>query len=164
MSEKKDITAAFTGHRTYEGEADAALRDVVQELYGRGYRRFLVGMAWGFDLAAGRAVMALKEQVADVELVAVVPYEEFRQRFSDEDKVAYDEVEAAASELFVVSQMRGSAAYRKRNDYLVDNASVVVAWWNGHRKGGTAYTVRRAVKRGCEVINLLLPEQMELFE
>lgn len=164
MNEKKDITAAFTGHRTYAGEADEALRESVLCLYERGLRRFLVGMAWGFDLAAGEAVLALKEQFGDVELVAVVPFADFRNLFHDEILVLYDKVMASADECVVVSEQGSPHSYMRRNDYLVDNSSLVVAWWNGHRKGGTAYTVKRALKKGREVVNLLLPEQMELFE
>ena len=74
MSEKKDITVAFTGHRTYCGEAEKPLQELLQMLYEQGFRRFLTGMAWGFDLAAGEAVMRLKEQHDDIELVAAVPF------------------------------------------------------------------------------------------
>ncbi len=163
MSTKKNITVAFTGHRSYQGEADAALREVVHEMYERGMRRFLVGMAWGFDLAAGRAVMALKTQYADVELVAVVPYEEFRQLFHDEALALYDEVAAAAEEMIVVSEKGGNMAFVRRNDFLVDNSSVVVAWWIHGVKGGTSYTVKRAIKQGREVRNLCPPQELELF-
>ncbi len=164
MNEKKDITVSFTGHRTYAGEADRALRESLQMLYERGFRRFLVGMAWGFDLAAAEAVTALKGRYADVELVAIVPFGAFRNLFHDEDLQRYDKVLQAADECVVTGENGSPRSYMRRNDFLVDNASLVVAWWNGHRQSGTAYTVKRAFKKGCEVINLLLPEQMELFE
>ena len=51
----KNITVAFSGHRTYAGEACDELREMVVRLYNEGYRRFLCGMAWGFDLT-GRPV------------------------------------------------------------------------------------------------------------
>ncbi|MBR6760092.1 MAG: DUF1273 family protein [Alistipes sp.] len=163
MNEKKDITVAFTGHRSYQGEADAALREVVREMYDRGFRRFLVAMAWGFDLAAGKAVMALKTQYADVELVAVVPYEGFRQLFRDESLALYDEVATAADEVIVVSAIGGNMAFARRNDFLVDNSAVVIAWWIHGVKGGTSYTVKRAVKQGRELRNLCPPRELELF-
>lgn len=163
MNSKKDITVAFTGHRTYQGEADEALREHLQTLYDGGYRRFLTGMAWGFDLAAGEAVMALQQRYGDVELVAALPYDKFRERFHDEDLARYDKVIASADEVVFVSQQRGAIAYRMRNDFLVDNASAVVAWWDGSPKGGTAYTIKRALKRCREVRNLCPPAQQELF-
>ena len=50
---KRCCTVAFTGRRTYRGEADDELRRVVRDLHERGFSRFLCGMSWGFDLAAG---------------------------------------------------------------------------------------------------------------
>ena len=147
---------AFTGHRSYQGEADAALREGVREMYDRGFRRFLVGMAWGFDLAAGQAVMALKTQYTDVELVAVVPYEGFRQLFHDESLALFEEVATAADEVIVVSELGGNMAFVRRN-------AVVIAWWIHGVKGGTSYTVKRAVKQGREFRNLCPPRELELF-
>ena len=54
-------SVAFTGHRTYRGAAADALRRTVGELYARGFRNFLSGMAVGFDLAAAEAVLELRE-------------------------------------------------------------------------------------------------------
>ena len=41
----------------------------------------------------------------------------------------------------------------KRNRYMVDNASVVVAVYDG-RQGGTASTIAYAAKKGREIIEL----------
>lgn len=43
--------------------------------------------------------------------------------------------------------------YYRRNDYLVDHAVRVVAWYI-RRNSGTGYTVRRARHQGIEVLNL----------
>ena len=61
MTEERLTTVAFTGHRTYGGQAAAALRATVGELYARGFRTFLCGMAMGFDLAAAEAVLACRD-------------------------------------------------------------------------------------------------------
>ena len=50
-------TVAFTGHRTYCGEASAALAAAIRGLHAHGFRTFLCGMAVGFDLAAAEAVL-----------------------------------------------------------------------------------------------------------
>jgi hypothetical protein len=49
-----------------------------------------------------------------------------------------------------------------RNDYLVENSSVLVAWFDGQPRGGTAYTVRRARRKGVRIENLYPQSQMEL--
>ena len=156
------ITVAFSGHRTYRGEVAEELRALVGGLYDEGFRRFLCGMAWGFDLAAGEAVAELKQRCSDVELVAVVPYEGFRGLFHGKDGEQYYRVLAAADEVVVVSECEPKVAFRMRNDFLADNASCVVAWFNGVGRGGTAYTVKRARRRGVRVENLFPSSQLEL--
>ena len=51
MTCERSHTAAFTGHRTYRGEAAEALAALLGDLHAEGYRRFLCGMALGFDMA-----------------------------------------------------------------------------------------------------------------
>ena len=111
--------------------------------------------------AAGRIVAELKREGADVELVAVEPFAEFRAMFSGDDIALYDEVLRAADERVVVAE-NDKMAYMRRNDYLVDNAAVVVAWWDGKPRSGTAYTVKRARKKRLEVVNLYPQPQLEL--
>lgn len=163
MSEKKDITVAFTGHRTYCGEAEKPLQELLQMLYEQGFRRFLTGMAWGFDLAAGEAVMRLKEQHDDIELVAAVPFADFHKRFNDVDLERYNAITESADEVVILSEEYSKAAYRRRNDFLVDNSSFVVAWWNHQPKGGTAYTIKRAIKQRLGIVNLCPTPDAELF-
>lgn len=158
----KDVTVAFSGHRTYCGEADELLLGSVEALYDEGFRRFLCGMAWGFDLAAGEAVVELKRTHPDVELVAVVPFADFERLFSDVDACRFSRVKESADEVVVVSAANNIVAFRQRNDFLVDNASYMVVWFDQKPKGGTAYTVKRARKAGVVVENLYPIPQLEL--
>ena len=163
MNSRRNITVAFTGHRTYCGEANLDLRQTILRLCEEGFTRFLCGMAWGFDLAAGEAVAEAKKHCSEIELVAVVPYDGFEGLFRGDDAEQYGQVMAAAEEVVVVSEQGGDAAFRRRNDYLVDNASIVVAWFDGVPRGGTAYTVRRARHSRLPVVNLMHNPQLELF-
>ena len=158
---RESIAVAFTGHRTYRSEADEELRQLLEELYAKGARRYLCGMAWGFDLSAGEAVVQHKLLHEDVELVAVEPFAEFRSLFRGEDAERYDALIAAADCRVVVGE-NNVGAYMRRNDYLVDHSSLVVAWWDGRRDGGTAYTALRARRKGREVVNLFPDPQLNL--
>lgn len=160
MDAIRTVSVSFTGHRTYCGEGRRQLDDVLEMLYAEGYRRFLTGMAWGFDLAAGRAVIELKRRHGGVRLVAVEPFGGFRALFRGDAAAAYDEVLAACDERVAVCATGTEVCYRLRNDFLVDHAAVVVAWYDGGREGGTAYTVRRARRAGVPVINLRPSEQL----
>ena len=163
MNSTRNISVSFTGHRSYAGEADTALHKTLEQLYDEGFTRFLCGMAWGFDLAAGEAVLELRARHSEVELVAVVPYAEFSKLFRGDNLERYNRVAECADEMVVVSDNGGDAAFRRRNDYLVDNASIVVAWFDGAPRGGTAYTVRRARRSHLPVVNLMHNPQLELF-
>ena len=153
MIEDRNITASFTGHRTYDGSAAASLRTVVSQLYERGFRQFLSGMAVGFDLAAAEAVLALRETRPEVRLVAVVPFEGQESRFAAPDKERYARVSAAADERIVVCEHYRRDCYALRNDFLTDHAAILVAWYDGSA-GGTRYTLRRALRLKVGVVNL----------
>ncbi len=163
MEIEKNICAAFTGHRGYRGEADAELRRVVESLYAEGYRCFLTGMAWGFDLAAGLAVAEAKRIHDDIRLVAAEPFAGFRDMFDGRSAEDYDAVLAAADERVCVCDAKSALSYMRRNDFLVDNSSLLVAWYDGSPRGGTAYTVKRARRMRVPVVNLRPSSQLELF-
>ena len=204
MTEDRLTTVAFTGHRTYDGQAAAALRATVGELYARGFRTFLCGMAMGFDLAAAEAVLACCDsQTASVfspaaasaaafpsvaasaavppasvfspavdsvsaffpephsphmpmpglRLVAVIPFRGQESRFPAVDRERFRRVLAAADHSVTLSPSYHAGCYAVRNNYLVEHAALLVAWYDGS-PGGTHYTVRRALVRGLEFINL----------
>lgn len=133
-------SVAFTGHRTYRGAAADALRRTVGELYARGFRNFLSGMAVGFDLAAAEAVLELRERAPGVRLVAAVPFRGQEMRFSPADRERFRRVLAEADSVEVLAPAYHRGCYAVRNDFLVDNARVLVAWYDGS-PGGTRYTV-----------------------
>ena len=301
MTEDRLTTVAFTGHRTYGGQAAAALRATVGELYARGFRTFLCGMAMGFDLAAAEAVLACRDSetgsafspavdsssassassasalssaatsaavvssapdsvssfspvtvpasalssvatsavafssapesvssfspaafptstlapaassaaafssapdsgssfspaafptstlapaassasafpsamvsasvfspasapdphfphtpMPGLRLVAVIPFRGQESRFPAADRECFRRVLAAADHSVTLSPSYHAGCYAVRNNYLVEHAALLVAWYDGS-PGGTHYTVRRALGRGLEFINL----------
>lgn len=157
-------TASFTGHRTYCGEA-ARLTDLtVERLTRDGITDFLCGMAVGFDMAAAESVMRMRTLLADrtVRLTAVVPFRGQESRFTAAEQSRYRRILAAADCVIYLAERYSPECYMRRNDFLVDNSSVTVAWYDGSPKGGTRYTVRRAQRLGRRIINLRPAEQMEI--
>ncbi len=144
---------AFTGHRTYCGEAAAALQRAVETLYAEGCRTFLSGMAAGFDMAAAETVLACRDRLSGLRLVAVVPFEGHINRFSNSDSERFGRIVAAADETTVLSTRYHRGVYMQRNDYLVSHAARLVAWFDGS-PGGTFYTLRRALQAGRRIDNL----------
>lgn len=153
MNIERCTSAAFTGHRTYDGSRDEELRAAVRRLHARGIRTFLTGMAQGFDLAAGECVVSLRGEMPDLRLVCVVPFAGHGRGMTDSARARYDALLAAADEVLTLLPSYNVRAYHVRNDFLVDHASYVVAYFDGS-DGGTHYTVRRAVRSGLPVENL----------
>lgn len=160
MTCERSHTAAFTGHRTYRGEAAEALAALLGDLHAEGYRRFLCGMALGFDMAAAEAVLALRAAHPEVRLVCVVPFAGQDRRFPAVERERYRRILEAADETVVLRDDYRPDCYARRNDRLTDGASAVVAWYDGS-SGGTHYTVRRARRLGLRVLNLWQNPQAE---
>lgn len=169
MNFPKEKTVAFTGYRPgkirlssanpdIEKEIRSALQAVLRELYGRGYRRFLSGMAEGFDLWAGEEVLRLREQegFSEIRLAAVIPFRGQEKNYPAGSWELYEKIISLADEKTVLAERYYPECFARRNDWLVDNASLVVCYFDG-QSGGTQYTVRRARKAGLPVINLLNP-------
>lgn len=144
---------AFSGHRSYDGSADDRLRSVVADLYAEGVRIFRVGMAEGFDLAAGEVVLSLMELYDDIVLEAYVPWPLFSARFDKDNRIKYDAIIAKAQVIRYVGFAYQNTIFHQRNDMLVDGAGYLVAWWNGSRSG-TGYTVGRARRQRTKIVNL----------
>lgn len=154
-------SVAFTGHRYYAFEQQARLGALLQELYTEGFRHFISGMAVGFDLAAAEAVIELRSRCGDVTLECTVPYEGFERGFSPEDAERFGRIVAEADTVTCLAGRYSEGVFRRRNDYLVDSCSLVVAWWDGSRSG-TGYTVARARRQSRPVVNLYPSLQLDL--
>ena len=78
MNYNMNETMAFTGHRSIApskaGQIRQNVRKQIKDLYIKGIRFYLCGMALGFDMLAAEEVLALKETLPSLKLIAVVPF------------------------------------------------------------------------------------------
>ena len=155
----KSKTVAFTGHRSVTGisreELSRRLDEAIMECYNQGYRRFITGMAMGFDMLAAEAVVRLRAAHPDIHLEAAIPFPGQPERFSYEDKRRYAHLLRAADSQQMLSSFYHSGCFHRRNDYMIDNASKLIACWDGKPSGGTYYTYTEAQRRGLSMVNLL---------
>ncbi len=119
-------------------------------------------MAVGFDLAAAEMVLSLRNELSKLKVVAVVPFEDMQNRFSASQRALFERVMKESDERIILATHYTPNAYAVRNNYLVDNSSAVIAYFTGE-KGGTAYTVRRAVKNLSHIVNIYNNPQGKLF-
>lgn len=118
-------------------------------------------MAIGFDIAAAEVALDLRRELAGLRVVAVVPFEGMQNRFSEDDRNRFNHIIAEADDSITLAPRYSAEVYAVRNNFLVDNSSAVIAYFTGE-KGGTAYTVRRAVKKLAYIINIYNNPQQKL--
>ena len=162
MAYDREITVCFTGHRSYDGSRNSELEGAIRELYALGYRNFLCGMAVGFDIEAAEVALSLRGELEGLRIVAIVPFEGMQRGFSEAWQSRFERIVTEADEVITLAAHYSSEVYAVRNNFLVDNASACIAYFDGS-KGGTAYTVRRAVKGLLRLTNLYNNPQRELF-
>lgn len=168
------LRVSFTGHRPDKivGYSAAPLRveiairkalaEEIRTLSEEGAEVFLSGMAPGVDLWAADEVLRLRAEGSigsNVRLVLAVPYPNFERSFRAEWRPLYLEILERADEVVYLSQGYYHGCYHRRNDYLAEEADVMVAYYEGF-EGGTRYTLKKAEARGVRIVNL---HQRNLF-
>ncbi len=118
-------------------------------------------MAQGFDIEAAEVALALRSELAGLRVVAIVPFEGMQKGFSEAWHRRFEHIVQKADEVITLATKYSVEVYALRNNYLVENSSAVVAYFDGS-KGGTAYTVRRAVKSLSLVVNIYNNPQQKL--
>ncbi len=119
-------------------------------------------MAVGFDIEAAEVALALRKELAELQIVAIVPFEGMQSSFSEEWRSRFERIIEEADKVITLAPKYAIEVYAVRNNFLVDNSSACIAYFDGS-KGGTAYTVRRAVKGLLHLVNLYNNPQRELF-
>lgn len=169
MPEKEEIICAFTGHRAAKlawknNEADSRcvmlkenLSEAIEELYGRGVRLFIGGMANGCDMYFAEAVLKLRETYPDIRFEAAVPYPEQPNSWSTTEKERYRVILEKSDNVVTISRYYTRGCMMERNRYMVDRCNMLLACYDGVSSGGTLNTLRYALKCGKELRQIDIP-------
>ena len=158
------MRVAFTGHRDAVAADKERLASIIKQLYTDGYRTFMSGMAEGFDLLAAEVVLSLKEELSEIKLVAVIPFEGHISKVGSANRARYNAICTSADEVITLASEYHQKVYYDRNDYLVDNADALICYYSGKRRSGTGYTVMRAIKKCLKIVNIYADGvQIEFF-
>ena len=145
----------FTGHRPEklqrsEDEIKKGLEEAILKAIHDGYTTFITGMARGVDIWAGQIVLRLRQNNPELKLIAALPYPDCDSRWSVSWRRQYDDVLEAADLVNSISPAYSMASFQKRDEWMVDHASRVIAVYDGV-PGGTKNTIEYAKKNGIEV-------------
>ncbi|MBE6961556.1 MAG: DUF1273 domain-containing protein [Ruminococcaceae bacterium] len=165
----RQSACSFTGHRPAklpwgmreEDRRCVALKqriaDAVEIAYEEGYRHFLCGMAMGCDFYFCECVLALRARKPDVTVEAVIPCPTQPDNWPAEAVRRYRALVEACDYETVVSAQYTPGCMQRRNRYLVDHASLLIAAYDGS-SGGTRNTIQYALRRGITVADLPIPQ------
>ena len=158
-------SCCFTGHRPGKlpwkyNENDTRclalkrrLADAVETAYEEGYRHFLCGMAMGCDLYFCECVLALRERHPEVTVEAAIPCPTQADTWPEVQRERYWRLVADCDFETMVSSEYAPSCMQRRDRYMVDHASLLIAAFDGS-PGGTRYTVEYAMRRGLSIVDL----------
>lgn len=157
-------TVCFTGHRAQklpwrfceEDERCLTMKktlwEVTEKAIQRGYDTFLCGMALGFDMICAETVIALRRKYPDIKIIGAIPCKNQDAVWSEYDRSRYrNAVRKLDGIRCIYRKYVGAKCMLERNQYMVDNSSLMIALYNG-MAGGTRATIEYARKRGLEII------------
>ena len=155
-------TCCFTGHRPdrlpwRDQEADPRclllkdrLRERTERAIQAGYRHFISGMARGADLYFAEAVLALRERYPHITLEAARPYASQADSWPEQERRRYWSILDRCDYETLVQHQYDPGCLMRRNRYMVDRASRIIAVYDGVPQGGTAQTLLYAIRNGLE--------------
>lgn len=142
---------AGTGHRPEGCESEDVVREKIRHaLVDSGAATVITGMAAGFDLYLGLEALSL-----GIEVWAARPWAGHAPRASD--FIPYGDIVTRASRVIAVDPSMnypGPWVYQKRNEWMVDNATHLLAYWNGTTRGGTYNCLTYAMKKQVPYRNI----------
>lgn len=171
-----DKTCCFTGYRVEKfpfplkngvpefNDLENKIYDAVFSLVDDGFTTFYCGMATGFDLLCGKAVIDLKRYMPqrEIKLIAAVPFREQSSSFSEMWKKLYDIVLNESDGMICFNEKFTKGCFNERNRYMVDHSSTVVCYFDG-QTGGTANTLKYASSKGRVIKNLAEYDLCDLY-
>ena len=163
----RQMSVCFSGYRPEklpwgEDESDprcAALKkrlyDAAESACAQGYRHFICGMANGCDLYFFDAARYLRLSHPEVTIEAAIPFSGQADRWRPELRARYDYDLRQCDYQTLVQEAYTPDCMMRRNRYMVDHASLLIAVNDGLR-GGTRSTIEYAFRRGVSVLDIPL--------
>lgn len=167
-------TVCFTGHRpdkiggynennsTADG-VKRALLEQITKFANDGFTEFISGGALGVDTWAAEAVLEVKKSHPQVKLTIARPFPSQDSKWFQESKDRFKAFCDASDRVVDVSPDPYSPQKMMlRNEWMVDNADVVLAIWDGS-PGGTGNCVRYAKRRKKRIV-IINPNSLNIEE
>ena len=167
----REKTVFFSGHRPerfpkYEPEEFKALiarlRTSISEAIDIGYSHFICGMASGWDIMSGEAVLYVrKNSKLHITLELAIPFQGHpdRRKLTSKDKSRYDYLLKEADTVTFYNESYYKGVFNDRDIYMADSSTLLICFWDGG-PGGTSRAVKYALEQKLKIINLYDGKEM----
>ena len=161
----------FTGHRSQKlpwkfDEQDIRFKlakketeNAILEAIKNGKTHFINGMALGFDMMCAEIVLNFKKEYPNITLECALPFKAQPKFWPIEQQKRYYEIIKKADRITYISERFTETCLIDRNEYMVNNASLVIALFNGV-SGGTKRTINYAREHNKQ-IKIIVPAVYE---
>lgn len=165
----RPVTCCFSGYRPEKlpwgtDESDPRcealkehLRHAIKAAIDEGYCHFICGMARGVDLYCCEILLALRDE-NPITVEAAIPCLTQAETWPARERQRYDRLVAGCDVETVVQEAYTPGCMQRRNRYMVDHASLLIAVFDG-QEGGTRATIQYAMERGLDIVDI--PPVME---
>ena len=148
MSNEQELRkhrCCFTGHRPEklhkpEEQIKKDLEAAILQAVDDGFVGLISGVARGVDMWAAEIVLRRRESKPAIHLVAASPYRGFESRWSADWQSRYNTILQQADLVRFVCPGYSPDCFQRRNEWMVDRSSRVIAVYNGE-PGGTRNTI-----------------------
>ncbi len=127
------------------------LEKKIDSAISAGFCHFISGMAQGVDTWAAEIVLDKKRGNPSITLEAAIPHRSQSARWSAAAKKRYDDILCHCDKVTYVSEDYSYSCMMRRNQYMVDSSSAVIAATDD-LTGGSGATVRYAQRKGVPVV------------
>ena len=153
--DRKDA-CTFTGHRPEKLKfSEIGTREwlefEIRTAIIDGYTTFITGMQRGVDIWAAEIVLRLRSEGEQIRLIAACAFRGMEERWDTEWHERYRSILLSANGVYYIGERPGTASFLKRDRWMVDHASRLIAVYCGV-PGGTRETIEYAKAEGIEVV------------
>jgi len=148
-------SCCFTGHRSCKmskRELEKKTLAIIEKAIDEGYTHFISGGAVGFDTVAAEQVLFLQNAGADVTLEVVIPCNDQDKKWSTRQRLRYKQILEQADYITIRNRPYGKFCMKWRNELMVFKSSLVIAYYEEGKAGGTKNTIEFAKRHKRGVI------------
>ena len=144
--------ALFIGHSECYGISAEQVEPIIIDLINQGVYIFYSGGQGGFDRLCAGCVYRLKKKYPHIKLICALPCKDQSNIWKKEQQDRYTKILKKADSVRCLynSYNENKNCMLERNDYMLNNSSMVIALFNG-RIGGTQSTLLKAERQGLKV-------------